>query len=196
MEQQRNELRSRLFLGVLGLALCVAVLIWRGCRAEKVSDAELEAKALIAQDFEVVSDRFYRPKIYRHHLLKGIPGPDREAPPEELMVVVTSDGEVGFAGWTDAPKQVKMVVGERVFATPCGRLIKSVNGFVEFGQTDFFISRGKDGLLQALTEDAAETYLFRLGKDDERVLGFHQAEALRKSIRLAHLMALLKEESR
>ena len=185
-----------LILAGLAAVLLAIFLAWsQGARADRFASRQAEIRDIIAQDFTQITDSFYRPKIYRHALLANLSGTDSAAKPEEVMLIVTSEGDIGFATWVNGPVLLKIIVDDKVFNAPCGRIRPGANGGIELLNLDFSLRRGTAGLLPALTYDkTATTYLYRLGKDDERTIGPQQVEALRKSVRLAELLSLVSKE--
>ena len=189
--------RRLLIFGGPAVVLLAIFLAWRqGARADLLESRQAEIREIIAQDFTQITDSFYRPKIYRHALLANLSGADTAAKPEEVMLIVTSEGDIGLVTWVNGPVMFKIIVEDKVFDAPCGRIRSGANGGIELLNRDFSFRRSTAGLLPALAYDnTSTTYLFRLGKDDERTVGPQQVEALRKSVRLAELLNLVSQES-
>jgi hypothetical protein len=188
--------RLLIFAGPAVLLLAI-FLAWRqGARTDLLASRQAEIRDIVSQDFTQITDSFYRPKIYRHALLANLSGTDPAAKHEEVMLIVTSEGDIGFATWVNGPAVFKIIVEDKVYNAPCGRVRPGANGGVELLNLDFSLRRDTAGLLPALTFDkTSTTYLFRLGKDDERTIGPQQVEAMRKSLRLAELLKLVSQES-
>lgn len=72
------------------IVAALALTIWMG---ESDTATKIELKLAMLGDFEVVSDPFDRPKIYRHKELGDL-NPNTKNKHQELQLVVTSDGEV------------------------------------------------------------------------------------------------------
>lgn len=75
--------------GLAILAIAIVILIVRGQRHEQRC---AEAAELLKQ-FQVISDPFTRPKLYRHKDTKNL-NPGAKLPDDEVLFLVTSEGNV------------------------------------------------------------------------------------------------------
>lgn len=83
------------YLSILGYAAVVAaaivIYILRGQRHERLCAEEAE----LLKEFRVISDPFTRPKLYRHKDTRNL-NPGAKLPDDEVLILVTSEGNVVF----------------------------------------------------------------------------------------------------
>lgn len=77
--------------GVAALAAAVAIFVIRGERHEK----RCAEAAELLKEFHVISDPFTRPKLYRHKDTRNL-NPGAKLPDDEVLILVTSEGNVVF----------------------------------------------------------------------------------------------------
>ena len=77
--------------GVAVLAAAVAIFVIRGERHEK----RCAEAAELLKEFHVISDPFSRPKLYRHKDTRNL-NPGAKLPDDEVLILVTSEGNVVF----------------------------------------------------------------------------------------------------
>jgi len=124
----------KLFGYVAVVAAAIVIYILRGQRYEKLCAEEAE----LLKEFRVISDPFTRPKLYRHKDTQNL-NPGGKLPDDEVLILVTSEGNVVFVN-TFAAGAIK--------ADSNGNLTKT------FASTGTTISFGmKDTRIKLLAKD-------------------------------------------
>ena len=117
------------YLRILGyvavVAAAIVIYILRGQRHERLCAEEAE----LLKEFRVISDPFTRPKLYRHKDTRNL-NPGAKLPDDEVLILVTSEGNVVFVN-TFAAGSIK--------ADSYGNLAKtfaSTGTTISFGMND------------------------------------------------------------
>ena len=196
------QTKKTLLFCLLGLAWGVGLFFWRSTTAKK--DAA-EREALLSR-FDVISDPFARPKIYRHKSANDFnPAYGRKDEHGEISLVTTSDGQVAFLilqeklRWLPAaPSQgIKILANDEIFdlnLSPC--LFASDDKFkYHYPPKVATTWQIRDNLTlekltSAIENDRSEApYLCRvMDREDEQTLNAEQMKAFKETFRLASLL--------
>jgi hypothetical protein len=196
------QTKKALLFILVSLATTVGLYLWHSSVAKQ---AEAERSALLAH-FEVISDPFARPKIYRHKASNDLnPAFGRKLPHGEISLVTTSDGQVAFLilqeklSWVPAapPMGIKILANDEIFdlhLSPC--LFMPDDKFkyhyppkvATSWQFRDFLTLEK--LTSAIERDRSEApYLYRvMDREDEQTLTGDQLKAFKETFRLASLL--------
>ncbi len=194
--------RKALTLGLLGLAWGAGIYVWY-----VVSDNQDEAErdALLAQ-FEVISDPFARPKIYRHKSASDLnPAFGRKDLHGEISLIATSEGEIAFliALNRSQPEIETSALGIKILAQDeIFSLHLSPSRFAPEEKFKYryppdiapsFIANDEqtlDKLTKIACDDHGESvYLCRvMDRDDEQAISGDQLKAFKDTFRLAKLL--------
>ena len=197
-----DQTKKVLLFILVSLATTVGLYLWHSSVAKQ---DEAERAALLAH-FEVISDPFARPKIYRHKASNDLnPAYGRKLPHGEISLVTTSDGQVTFLilqeklSWVPAapPMGIKILANDEIFdlhLSPC--LFMPDDKFkyhyppkvATSWQFRDFLTLEK--LTSAIERDRSETpYLYRvMDREDEQSLTGDQLKAFKETFRLASLL--------
>ena len=197
-----EQTKKTLLFCLLGLAWGVGLFFWRSTTAKK--DAA-EREALLSR-FDVISDPFARPKIYRHKSANDFnPAYGRKDEHGEISLVTTSDGQVAFLilqemlrGLPTAPSYgIKILANDEIFDlhfSPC--LFKQDDKFkYHYPPKVATTWQIRDNLTlekltSAIENDRSEApYLCRvMDREDEQTLNAEQMKAFKETFRLASLL--------
>ena len=197
-----DQTKKVLLFILVSLATTVGLYLWHSSLAKQ---DEAERAALLAH-FEVISDPFARPKIYRHKASNDLnPAYGRKLPHGEISLVTTSDGQVAFLilqeklSWVPAspPMGIKILANDEIFdlhLSPC--LFMPDDKFkylyppkvASTWQFRDYVTLEK--LAAAIESDRSEApYLCRvMEREDEQTLTGDQLKAFKETFRLASLL--------
>lgn len=194
--------RKALVLGLLGLAWGVGIYVWY-----VVSDnqAKAERDALLAQ-FEVISDPFARPKIYRHKSASDLnPAFGRKDLHGEISLITTSEGKIAFLiALNRAQPEIKtsalsimILAQDEIFSLHLSPSRFALDDKFKYRYppdiAGALLTRD-DGILDKLSEtlstDYSESpYLCRvMDREDEQAISGDQLKAFKETFRLAKLL--------
>lgn len=194
--------RKALVLGLLGLAWGVGIYVWY-----VVSDnqAKAERDALLAQ-FEVISDPFARPKIYRHKSASDLnPAFGRKDLHGEISLITTSEGKIAFLiALNRAQPEIKtsalsimILAQDEIFSLHLSPSRFALDDKFKYRYppdiAGALLTRD-DGILDKLTEavtaDHGESpYLCRvMDREDEQAISGDQLKAFKETFQLAELL--------
>lgn len=196
------QTKKALLFILVSFATTVGLYLWHSSVAKQ---DEAERAALLAR-FDVISDPFARPKIYRHKSANDFnPAYGRKNEHGEISLVTTSDGQVAFLllqekiRWLPAaPSQgIKILANDEIFdlhLSPC--LFSSDDKFKynyppKVASTwqfrDYFTL---EKLAAAIERDrSGAPYLYRvMDREDEQSLDADQLKAFKETFRLASLL--------
>ncbi len=200
--KEPSQMSSAKHLTLAWVSLLVAALVLTIWVRESVTATKIELKLTMLGDFEVISDPFDRPKIYRHKELGNL-NPGAKNRHQELQLVVTSDGEVILLKMTNKMEAdsrsasiVRLLAQDRLLefrSTPCPYSPADKHKFhhpaassIDISNNDFSIMA-----LTRLADDQAiqDPYFYRI--DDQTV--DHKLEGIRlnafkQTFRLAELI--------
>lgn len=199
-----DQTKKVLLFSLFAICSAVGLFLWHSSTTKR--DAA-ERDTLLAH-FEVISDPFARPKIYRHKASKDLnPAYGRKLPHGEISLVTTSNGQVAFMilleklSWVPAapPLGIKVLANDEIFdlhLSPC--LFMSDDKFQYHYPPKVETSwQFRDNLTLAklsevIQNDKSDTpYLYRvMEREDEQTLTGDQLKAFKETFRLA---ALLRE---
>lgn len=120
-----------------GIITLLSVVIFYVVRTETNEKKCAEAAELL-KEFQIISDPFTRPKLYRHKEAKNL-NPSAKLPDDEVLILATSDGSVVF---------VTTVTHGSIKSTPNGALTKT---FASTGTTITFYMN--DARIKLLAND-------------------------------------------
>jgi hypothetical protein len=196
------QTKKALLFILVSLATTVGLYLWHSSVAKQ---NEAERAALLAR-FDVISDPFARPKIYRHKSANDFnPTYGRKNEHGEISLVTTSDGQVAFLilqekiRWLPAaPSQgIKILANDEIFdlhLSPC--LFSSDDKFkynyppkvASTWQFRDYVTLEK--LAAAIERDrSGAPYLYRvMDREDEQTLDADQLKGFKETFRLASLL--------
>ena len=196
------QTKKALLFILVSLATTVGLYLWQSSVAKQ---NEAERAALLAR-FDMISDPFARPKIYRHKSANDFnPAYGRKNEHGEISLVTTSDGQVAFLilqekiRWLPAaPSQgIKILANDEIFdlhLSPC--LFSSDDKFkynyppkvASTWQFRDYVTLEK--LAAAIERDrSGAPYLYRvMDREDEQTLDADQLKAFKETFRLASLL--------
>lgn len=196
------QTKKALLFILVSFATTVGLYLWHSSVAKQ---DEAERAALLAR-FDVISDPFARPKIYRHKSANDFnPAYGRKNEHGEISLVTTSDGQVAFLllqekiRWLPAaPSQgIKILANDEIFdlhLSPC--LFSSDDKFkynyppkvASTWQFRDYVTLEK--LAAAIERDrSGAPYLYRvMDREDEQSLDADQLKAFKETFRLASLL--------
>lgn len=184
------------------LAVSVAALALMIWMRESDKATKVEVKLAMLGEFEVISDPFDRPKIYRHKELGDL-NPGAKNRHHELQLVVTSDGEVILLKLTNKMERdittasiVRLLAQDRLLelrSTPCPFSPADKYKYRHPAASSNSLSNN-DGSIVALTrladdESRNDPYVYRI--DDQTVdhkLEGARLKAFKQSFRLAEMI--------
>jgi hypothetical protein len=196
------QTKKALLFILVSFATTVGLYLWLSSVAKQ---DEAERSALLDR-FDVISDPFARPKIYRHKSANDFnPAYGRKNEHGEISLVTTSDGQVAFLllqekiRWLPAaPSQgIKILANDEIFdlhLSPC--LFSSDDKFkynyppkvASTWQFRDYVTLEK--LAAAIERDrSGAPYLYRvMDREDEQTLDAEQLKAFKETFRLASLL--------
>lgn len=196
------QTKKALLFILVSFATTVGLYLWQSSVAKQ---DEAERSALLDR-FDVISDPFARPKIYRHKSANDFnPAYGRKNEHGEISLVTTSDGQVAFLllqekiRWLPAaPSQgIKILANDEIFdlhLSPC--LFSSDDKFkynyppkvASTWQFRDYVTLEK--LAAAIERDrSGAPYLYRvMDREDEQTLDADQLKAFKETFRLAYLL--------
>jgi hypothetical protein len=197
-----DQTKKVLLFSLIAISSAVGLFLWHSSTTKR--DAA-ERDTLLAH-FEVISDPFARPKIYRHKSANDFnPTYGRKNEHGEISLVTTSDGQVAFLilqekiRWLPAaPSQgIKILANDEIFdlhLSPC--LFSSDDKFkynyppkvASTWQFRDYVTLEK--LADAIERDrSGAPYLYRvMDREDEQTLDADQLKAFKETFRLASLL--------
>jgi hypothetical protein len=196
------QMSSAKHLPLAWVALIVAALALTIWMRESDTATKIELKLAMLGDFEVISDPFDRPKIYRHKELGDL-NPGAKNRHQELQLVVTSDGEVILLKLTNKMEPdstsasiVRLLAQDRLLefrSTPCPFSPADKYKYQHPAASSNSLSNN-DGSIVTLTrlaDDEArnDPYVYRI--DDQTVdhkLEGPSLNAFKQTFRLAELI--------
>lgn len=199
------QTKKALLFILVSLATTVGLFLWHSSTTKR--DAA-ERDALLAH-FEVISDPFARPKIYRHKASNDLnPAYGRKLPHGEISLVTTSDGQVAFLilqekfSWVPAspPMGIKILADDEIFdlhLTPCLFMTDDKFKYLYPPKVPSTWQRrdNRDNLTLAKLSEVIQNdnsgtpYLYRvMEREDEQTLTGDQLKAFKETFRLASLL--------
>lgn len=194
--------RKALVFGLLILAGGVAIYVWYVVHDNQ---AKAERDALLAQ-FEVISDPFARPKIYRHKSASDLnPAFGRKELHGEISLITTSEGKIAFLILLNrAQPEIKgsalgimILAQDEVFSLHLSPSRFSPDDKFKYRYPPDIAAallnrddRTLKNLTDTLSADLGESpYLCRvMDREDEQAISGDQLKAFKETFRLAKLL--------
>jgi hypothetical protein len=197
-----DQTKKVLLFSLIAISSAVGLFLWHSSTTKR--DAA-ERDTLLAH-FEVISDPFARPKIYRHKASNDLnPTYGRKLPHGEISLVTTSDGQVAFLilqeklSWVPGspPMGIKILANDEIFElhlSPC--LFMPDDKFkYHYPPKVATTWQFRDLLtLEKLTsaiesDQSGAPYLYRvMEREDEQTLTGDQLKAFKETFGLASLL--------
>jgi len=198
----RDQTKKVLLFGLVAISSAIGLFLWHS----SITKRDAAERAALLDRFEVISDPFARPKLYRHKASNDLnPAYARQLPEGEICLVTTSDGQVAFLRlqakqtWVPGSSSmgIKILADDEIFdlhLTPC--LFMSEDKFkyhyppkvATTWQSRDNLTLGR--LAETIRKDRSDApYLYRvMEREDEQVLGGEQLKAFKETFRLASLL--------
>lgn len=194
--------RKTILFCLLGLAWGVGIFLWLYVSAQR---DVAERESLFAR-FDVISDPFARPKIYRHKSANNFnPAMGAKHEHGEISLVTTSEGQVVFLilqeklRWSPTAPilGIKILVNDEIFDLRLSPCLFMPDDKFKYHSPPKVISptQSRENLTMAKLAEAIESdkseapYLYRvMDREDEQTLNADQLKAFKETFRLASLL--------